>query len=354
MPDEEPEQRPDAAPRTAPAKKAPTKKAPAKKAAAKKAAAKKGPAKRAVKKAAPRATIMNRIQELEERMATEPVGQSSRPAVARPKVAPRQAPAEAGRGASEPDSVAVGEEPVVPVLDTPAVLPPVAAPVLPPSLPRANPRSDLTAVTRTTVDHGEPVRQQGDRSLVVRAMLVALVVLLSLAAGLTVAAIVKNMDSTWRAKSVVAITPPASGTAPESTGDAAARYIKTAETTEFAVAAAQLGGIPGEQVRGELKAHEGKAGEVVLDARAINADVAAALAEAASRQLTIEIFEDQAKRTDPPSRLGARILVPTSEAVRLQPTERAALLGGTLAAVNVLLIAVLLVIVVQRPSRRRR
>ena len=187
-----------------------------------------------------------------------------------------------------------------------------------------------------------------------RVLAVILVLLLSVAAGLGTAAFVRNRPSTWHAQAVVAITPPASGTATESTSDAAVRYVKTAETTEFASDAAVLGGIPGEQVKGEFKAHEGKAGEVVVDARAINADVAAALAEAASRQLVLEVLTDQAERADASSRMGAKVLVPTTEASRLQPTDRSILLGGTLAAVDILLVAVMLGILLQRPSRRRR
>ena len=87
----------------------------------------------------------------------------------------------------------------------------------------------------------------------------------------------------------------------------------------------------------------------MIDARAPNADVAAALAEAASRQLVLEVLTDQAERADASSQLGAKVQVPTTEATRLQPTDRSVLLGGTLAAVDILLVAVMVGILLHAP-----
>jgi hypothetical protein len=340
MPDEEPQQRPDAAASTAPAKKAPARKAPAKKAAAKKA-----PAKRAAKRPAPRATIMNRIQELEERMSGEPVEEAPpAPLITKPRMA-EPAPEEP---ADETQAIAVA--PAIPVLEAPVVLPEPPPPALPPALPRANPRSDLVVSDEAVVRQ----RSSHERSGLDRVLAVLLVLLLSAAAGLGTAAFVRNRPSTWHAEAVVAITPPSSGSATESTSDAAVRYVKTAETTDFASDAAALGGVPGEQVKGEFKAREGKAGEVVVDTRAPDGDTAAMLAEAASRQLVLEVLKDQAERADASSRLGAKVVVPTTHPTRLQPTDRSVLLGGVLAAVDIMLVAVMVGILLQRPSRRRR
>ncbi|MCW2544599.1 MAG: hypothetical protein JWM40_2151 [Frankiales bacterium] len=361
MPDHEPDQQSSADPTAAPAeqppsstpakkavKKAPAKKAPAKKAPAKKAA-KKAPAKRApakkagTKKAAPRASIMNRISELEERFAAE-----EPPAVAPITVAP-PVPEVAPEVALRP---ARRTPPPIAVL--PELAPPVAA--LPP-LPRTVPPSlSEDALVDASVGQGPAVRRRSASAptALVRTLMVGVAVLLAIAAGLIAAAYVKDRPATWRAESVVALTAPTVGTGAEETGVARRRYMTLAHSAAFTGGAASFSGVQPGRVKSLISAREGKPGEVVLSARAATPADAARLAEGASRQLALTVLEDQRSLLDPAQRIGTQVLRPSSQPVRVSPRDRSILLAGLLGFLDVLLVALMVGLFGNRPRRRRR
>jgi hypothetical protein len=353
MPDEEPDQQSsadptaapaDEAPTSPPARKAPAKKAAAKKAPGKKAAAKKAPAKKAAaKKAAPRATIMNRISELEERFATEapPVPEPIAVAPPVPELAPEV-------------SLRPAKRTPAPIAVLPEVAPPTAA--LPP-LPRTVPPPPAAdALTDAASGDGPAVRRRsaGAPSGLVRTMMIGLAVLLAIAAGLGAAAYVKDRPATWRSESVVALTAPSVGGGTEETGVARRRYVTLVHSSGFTGGAAALSNVPADRVRALISAREGQPGEVVLIARATTADDAARLAEGASRQLALTVLEDQRTLLDPAQRIGTQVLRPTSHAVRESPRDRSVLLAGLLGFLDILLVALMVGLFGTRPRRRRR
>ena len=373
MPDEQPDQHSSAAPPTAPdeqppavgdamaeqspepvkrapAKKAPAKKAAAKKAPAKKAAAKKAPAKKApakktaAKKAAPRASIMNRISELEERFAAEEPPAPEPIAVAPP--VPEVAPGAGLRPARR-------TSPTIAVL--PEAIPTAGA--LPP-LPRTVPPPPADgALVDAAAGEGPAARRREPRPAptgLVRSMMIGVAVLLAIAGGLIAAAYVKDRPATWRAESVVALTAPTVGSGAEETGVARRRFVTLVHSDTFTGGAASLGKVPTGHVKKLITASEGKPGEVVLVARASTGDDAARLAEGASRQLGLTVLEDQRSLLDPRQRIGTEVLRPTSQPVRESPSDRSILLAGLLGFFDILLVALMVGLFGTRPRRRRR
>ncbi len=347
MPDEEPDHpsSPDLpidepASEPAPVKKAAAKKAPAKK-AAKKApakAAKKAPAKRA-----PRATIMNRISELEERFATDPPpAPVETAAIEVPEVAPEVVP-----------EVAPELRPAKRTPSPIAVLPEMAPPppALPP-LPRAVPPVPLDTEL-TPPDDGARRRVRTAPSATVRTMMVGVAVLLAIAGGLAAAAYVKDRPATWSSRSVVELTDPTVGGGAEQTAVARHRYQTLVQSKAFTGGAVRFSGVLPDHVTELIKAREGRPGQLVLTATARTADEAARLAEGASRQLSLTVLEDQRTLLDAKQRLGTRVISPADRPVRETPRDRSVYLAGLLGGLDVLLVALMVGLFGTRKPRRR-
>jgi hypothetical protein len=358
----------------APAKKAPAKKAPAKKAPAKKATkapAKKAPAKKAsAKKAAadtvatPRALILNRLQELEERIAAEgttppPRRVTPAPVEAEAATPPAEPVEPAAPAAPEPAPVAVAADelaepaapapvetpvkkaPAKPKADKPVKAPKTVAVVDEPAKPKADPKPPVRAAEPTRV---VPVPVAGSSAVRLNRVLAGLVVLLlAVAAGLGAAAAVKDRPSTWSSQSVVSITSPTSP-GPDSESTVVDRVLKRVHSAGFAGLTAASAGVRSSELRDYADARRDGAGKVVVEVRAKTADGATKLAESAGRQLLLTLATDQAVVSDSDRRVTGTVQTPATKAVHEKPTDRQAWLAGGLAALAVLLVGVVIVV----------
>lgn len=372
----------------APAKKAPAKKAPAKRAPAKKAAAKRAPAKRSTG-GTPRVSILNRIHELEERIAADAPVSSPPPRRRRASapVAPPIAPMEPTPQPPEPFEPVVPvehlEPQIAPVVEAEAPQP-IPKPAKEPKAPRAEkvPRGVKTVrVTSTApvvveldgadeatgeslavaaVPHEsvpvEPITRVvpvpiAEDSGIRTARIVAglIVLLLALAAGLGSAAVVKNRPATWQSQTVVTLTTPA-GTDEDAVVD---RLAKKVDTSGFAGLTAAAAGVRTSDVRELAKARRGGSGEVVVDLRASTADQAVKLAAAAGPQLLLTLATDQALLGDPDKRVTGAVTTAATSPERVKPTDQQAWLVGGLAGLAVLLIGVVAFLLMTTSTPRK-
>ena len=325
----------------APAKKAPAKKAPAKKAAAKKAPAKKAGAKRTAAKPAaigtPRASILNRLHELEERIAADgPVAGAAHPHVDVPEPAPL-AEEVAHEPPADPVEPVEPVVPVVPVADKPKRerRAPKVVPVVteePAPEPEPAPVAHEVEVTRVV----PLARTEGSAVRGARVLAGLIVLLLAVAAGLGVAAAVKDRPATWRSEQAVDVTSPTTP-GPDPEAAVLTRAIATAHTAGFAALAVATAGVPASQLREFPTARAGSGGAVVT-VRAATADAAARLAQAAGRQLQLVIATDQATLPDPATRLSAQLTQQPTRPVKVKPTDAEAALAGGLAGLAVLVL----------------
>jgi hypothetical protein len=319
----------------APAKKAPAKKAPAKKAPAKKAPAKKAPAKKAPAKKAtsgmPRASILNRIHELEERIAADaPV--SPRPA--REPVAQAPEPP----AAPKPRPVRREPKPVPVVVEAPVVEAPPAehtiVPVEQPTVAVPLPRAERSAVRVNRLIAG------------------LVVLLLALAAGAGAAAAVQDRPATWRAEQVVDLTAP-STPGPDNEQTVLTRLDQKVRTPGFAGLTAASAGVSSKQLR-EYVTTKRSGGDLVLVVRAAGSAAATALAQSAGRQLLLTLAADQAAVTDAHQRYTAQVTAAPSAPVREKPTDRQGWLAGVLAGFAVLLVGAVAIVLMTTSGSRRQ
>ena len=367
-----------AAAKSAPAKKAAAKTAPAKKAAAKKGPAKKAAAKKAAPVGTPRSTILNRIHELEERIAADaPIAATPRSRPARPQPAasttPEVAPEAAEQPSPAPDEPRAeqAEAPLPPpVVKAPPAVKAAPAPRMPAEKPAKEPKPAKPAPAArpvVVVDEAAPVAteqrvKQPTRVVPVpiaegsavrgnRVLAALIVLLLAAAAGMGAAAAVKDRPSTWRSESVVKLNP-ASSPGPDAQSAVVTRLVKRAQTPGFAGLTAASAGVPASELREYAEARRDGADRLVVEVQARSANGATRLAESAGRQLLLTLATDQAVVSDPERRLTAAVTTPATEAVKEKPTDRQAWLAGGLAALAVLLVGLVIVLLMTSKPRR--
>ena len=174
--------------------------------------------------------------------------------------------------------------------------------------------------------------------------LLIVAVLLAIAAGLGTAALVKNRPATWRATSVVVLTP---GEAPSVNPSDALRLgqdryrLKVSNSSFTAIAALRIG-MPDTEVRTLVKAQPDGGSQLLLVANTSSGKGAIALANAAALTLADTVKSDQVLASSSVGdRLGAAVQTPSMRAERTSPTDRSIALYGALAALAVLLIVAL-------------
>ena len=285
---------------TATPAKAPVKaKAPAKKAVAPvKAPAKKAPAKKAVAKKAPAVDL---------------------------------APAAvAGCQDASLDDLMGGSEPETAAVPTPARRP--VAPTEPPVAATAyRPATELV-----------PAQGGGGGLLWALAAL-----LLAVAVGLGVAALVRGQDHVWEAKSLVTLTPgPASSVNQvDALRLGQQRYVEKAANDSFTALAALKANMPQGEIREKVQVEPRGGDQLALTARASTGQGALSLANASGLTLAATIVSGEALEPAAGDRLGAVVVGPSPEAVRTSPTDTEILVAGLLGGAAVLLLAGVLTLV---------
>jgi hypothetical protein len=355
-------------PPKSPAKKAAPRKAPTKKAAPKKAAPKAAPKKTAPAKAGtPRDAILSRIAELEERISAEPPRKAlpaeelaaqapqkpvavKRPAPRKPAAPPVKRPVT--KAAPPVPAVVEAHEPVAQELEGPPPVPvePVQETVLAPAPIVPEP-------ARPAPQAGEqpPADAPTWRPLVAA----AIVVLLTVAAGLGAAALARSQPATWSSSSVVtlsAVSPSASASAVPTGVD---RYQERAQSSSFTAVSLFQAGLKQSDLRALLKARDGAPDQIVLQAKASSKAGAAKLAAAAGRALVMAVTASEAQVADQDERLSATATL-ASDPRRESPSNRDVWLAGLLAAVACLLVTTLVAVlrtgqkISQEPARGSR
>lgn len=355
------------------AKKVPAKKAPAKKAPAKKAAAKKSPAKKAAATKAsgtPRSSILNRIAELEERIAADgPLPTGPAPRTRRPlPVVPPPPPEPEPEPAPAPAEPVAETEPEAAPVATPEAVEPAAAPTpKPKATPKPKPvRRETKPVpvvdaaesapapvvpepTRVApVPRTEPSAVRGNRVLAG-----LIVLLLSVAAALGAAAAVKDRPATWRSEQSVALhcTAPCDSSGEQAVVDRVAAKVPG---SGFAGLAAASAGVPASQLRAYVSVTRKGTEQLVLVVRAKTAAAAQKLADSAGRQLLLTLAVDQATVSDGNKRVLGAVTGSATQPVREKPTDKQTWVTGLLAGLAVLLVgAVLLALMTGDRTRSR-
>lgn len=171
--------------------------------------------------------------------------------------------------------------------------------------------------------------------------------LLAVAVGLGVAAIVKGQDHVWEAKSLVTLTPgsASSNNQVDALRAGQQRYLAKAANDSFTAVSALKANMPQSEIPEAVEVTARGGDQLALTARASTAKGALALANASGVTLAATVSSGEALEPNAGERLGAYVVGPSPEAVRTSPTDTEILVAGLLGGAAVLLAAGVLALV---------
>ena len=171
--------------------------------------------------------------------------------------------------------------------------------------------------------------------------------LLAVAVGLGVAALVRDQDHTWEAKSLVTLTPgsASSNNVVDALRAGPTRYLAKTANDSFTAVSALKANMPQSEIREKVEVVARGGDQLALTARASTGQGALSLANASGLTLAATVQSGEALEPNPGERLGAFVVGPSPEAVRTSPTDTEVLVAGLLGGAAVLLLAGVLALI---------